>query len=528
MKKGFICKMAVCSCISAMLLSSCAGRNENTSGEETKELSYWAPIEATLATQVSSYNDVSMYKKLEEKTGVHINFIHPAAGQEAEQFNLLLTSGNMPDMIEYRWSRYTGGVQKAIDDGIIIALNDYLDYCPNYKKALTDGNELSDIYMKNSTTDSGMYYGFTALNTGNYRIFGGPCIRRDLLKKYNLEMPETIDDWTNVLTVFKENGVKSPITGMLSALYSTNSLNFAGAFGVSGGWYVDGEKMKFGPMENGFKDYLSLMHKWYESGLIDKDLATNTQTLVDSKIVNGDSAALLNGFLGSALGRYLPQKLAEDSSWDLTGAAYPVRKSGEINEYPTMEPDVNRDHTIGITTGCKNPEAAVRWCDNLYSDEGYMLVNFGVEGEDYNLVEGKPVYTDKILNNADGLSINEALLVSCRATSAAPGFNQAPEYLEQYYQYEQQKESFKMWEANTEAGRKHVTPILYPTAEESDIIATISADMNIYVSEQIWNFVTGAASLDKYDEFRSELKNKFRFDEYLEIMQNQYDRYCNR
>ena len=60
-------------------------------------------------------------------------------------------------------------------------------------------------------------------------------------------------------------------------------------------------------------------------------------------------------------------------------------------------------------------------------------MNFGVEGESYNMVDGKPVYTDQIFNNPEGLSIAEALSMYCRATVPAPGLKQAPEYLERSF-----------------------------------------------------------------------------------------------
>lgn len=49
--------------------------------------------------------------------------------------------------------------------------------------------------------------------------------------------------------------------------------------------------------------------------------------------------------------------------------------------------------TIAITSSCKNPELAIEWCDYWYGEEGYYLLNFGVEGESYDMVDGKPVYT---------------------------------------------------------------------------------------------------------------------------------------
>ena len=318
------------------------------------------------------------------------------------------------------------------------------------------------------------------------------------------------------------------MTGMISAVSNGSELPFAGAFGVAGRWYLDGDTVKYGPMEDGFKDYLALMNKWYNEGLIDRDIATNQQTLIDSKIVNGDSAALVQGYLGSALGRYLAQKEAEDPNWDLVGADYPVLNAGDINEFPTMEEDVRKTNTIAITTACKDPAKAVEWCDNLYSEEGLMLTNFGVEGKSYNMVDGKPVYVDEILKNSEGLSINEALQLHTRATSAAPGFNQAEEYLDQYYAYEQQRESFKKWEANTAPGRTHKMPNLFATEEERDIMTTIEADLNTYVNETLWNFINGSESLDNYDKFIETLKNQFRIEEYQKILQNQYNRYISK
>lgn len=41
--------------------------------------------------------------------------------------------------------------------------------------------------------------------------------------------------------------------------------------------------------------------------------------------------------------------------------------------------------------------------DYLYSEEGMLLMNFGVEGEQFEYVDGEIKYTDLIMNNPDGL-----------------------------------------------------------------------------------------------------------------------------
>ena len=63
---------------------------------------------------------------------------------------------------------------------------------------------------------------------------------------------------------------------------------------------------------------------------------------------------------------------------------------------------------MAITTACKYPVEAARWCDWVYSEEGHMYKVFGIEGETYEWVDGFPKFTDLIVNNPDGLSFSQA------------------------------------------------------------------------------------------------------------------------
>ena len=139
----------------AAVLGGCGSKNATQGETGGKEISYWVAMDTNVSTRIKSYNEVSMYKQREKDSGVHINFIHPANGQEKEQFNLMIASRELPDIIEYNWSNYSGGIQKAIDDGVITSLNDYMQSAPNFKAALENKNELSEIYRKGSLTDKG-------------------------------------------------------------------------------------------------------------------------------------------------------------------------------------------------------------------------------------------------------------------------------------------------------------------------------------------------------------------------------------
>lgn len=523
--KRKICVFTAGVLAAGLCISGCGNNKGGGAEEKASSFTYWVPMSSSIATRIKSFNEIEMYKQREKDSGIHIEFIHPALGQEGEQFNLMVASGDLADMVEYYWPSYQGGAQKALDDGIIISLNDYIDNnAPNFKKAITDkDSELSEIYDRGSKTDDGQYFAFPCFNVGKYRTFGGPMLRKDWLDDLGLSVPETIDEWTTVLRAFKEKkGAVAPLT-----FSNTVPDCFYGAFNISRRLYIDGNSIKFGPTEKAYKDYLTTMHQWYQEGLLDKDFATNKNTIVDANITTGNSGAVI-GYLGGSMGRYLEQMKTQDPKYNLVCAPYATLKKGDKNNFQMFEGDVSNRY-LAITTACKDPATAAEWADYFYSDEGYYLMNFGVEGKSYNMEDGYPKYTDEILKNADGLSVNEALGMNCRATSQAPGFKQAPEYLEQYYQFSQQVDGFKMWADNVEGTRKSYVPEgLSASQSESEELAALGTNINTYVEEMSLKFITGQEPLDNFDNFVKTLKDSFNVDRYIEIEQSMYDRYLKR
>ncbi len=101
---------------------------------------------------------------------------------------------------------------------------------------------------------------------------------------------------------------------------------FEGAFNVQTDFYIDNGKVKFGPMEPGFKSYLELMNKRYKEKLLDSDFASSDRKSMDNKVLNNKAGA----FYGLVLGhesRYLAAK--KDTKFDLVAAQFPVLKKGD-------------------------------------------------------------------------------------------------------------------------------------------------------------------------------------------------------
>lgn len=68
---------------------------------EGVELTIWAPIYWVGKTM--TYDDNEVWQKVQEETGVKLTFIHPPAGEETEQFNLMIASDSLPDIICTGW-----------------------------------------------------------------------------------------------------------------------------------------------------------------------------------------------------------------------------------------------------------------------------------------------------------------------------------------------------------------------------------------------------------------------------------------
>jgi putative aldouronate transport system substrate-binding protein len=494
--------------------------NSSAPGCEPDTFTYWTQMPDAIVSQYTSMSEMTMYKEMEKRTNTKITFKHPPSGQAYEQFNLMVASADLPDMIEYYWSTYAGGPEKAIQDKVILRLNDIIDSsAPNFKAQLDENTD----YDKQSRTDEGSIFGFPGLNRGSYRTFGGMIIRKDWLDELGLESPETMSDWENALREFKEKkGAAAPFTGLNNMFQIDISPNFNGAFGVGPGFYLKDGKAAFGPMEDGFRDYITLMRKWYDEKLLDNEYTTNNQTAVDAKMTNGESGAMY-GYIGGSIGKYMTAMSGKDPNYNLVAVQHPVLNRGGEPKFMEHQNEVT-DPYLAITSKASSPEKIAKWIDYLYSEEGNTLKNFGLEGLTYNIVDGKPVYTDLILHNPDGLSIAEAMTRHFRANAPAPGFGQHPDYLSQYYTLPQQTDALTLWAKYGGNAFEVTLPPLSPLIEEADEMANIMSELQTYIPEMIYKFVRGTEPIKNYDKFREQLKS-MGVGRAVELRQKALDRY---
>jgi len=512
-------------CLVAGGISGCGKKSQNAAIEsdmpkgeitypiETDEtLTYWVRLANSLSTSVTNFAETEFAKEYMKRTGINVEYKHPAQGTESEALNLLLASGELPDVIEYNWLSLNP--DSAIEKKNILALNAYIeDYSPNLKKWLEDHPEVNKQLM----TDNGNYYVYPFVRDDDrLQSTSGFMLRGDWLKELGLELPETIEEWSTVLTAFRDKkGSTAPFSGLPTF--------FMGGFGVYPDFYLVDGKVHYGYYEEAFKDYLVEMNRWYNEGLLDKNFAVIDGKQIDSDTLNGVAGARF-GAGGSTMGTLLNAKAGSGEKYELAATKFPAMKKGEKAEFANKQWQYSPVNGAAITAQAKNPVLAARFLDYSYSEEGHMLNNFGIEGESYNMVDGYPTFSDVITKNPNGLSMAQSIPLYARSANEGP-FVQDVRYIEQYYQLDAQKDALEKWSDNNDLD--HRMPQITLTKEEASKNSKIMSDVSSYCNENMVKFILGTKSLDEFDDYMATLKS-MGIEDAIKIQQDAYNRFIKR
>lgn len=485
---------------------------------EGEKLSVWIPLMWTGKTM--DYNENEAFKKIQENLGVELEFITPAAGSEKEQFNIFMTSGEMPDIIFTGWSGFnslfTDGADAYIEEGLIYELSDLVDqYAPNYKKLITE--VMPEVERNSLYTDKGNMYQFGCISPYEEYAWMGLLIREDYLEAVNMEAPETIEEYEAVLTAFKDQlGCEAPL--LMGAVDSTSGY-FLSAWGIAPGFYQDNNVVKYGYTQPEFKEYLTLMNKWYENGLLYVDFATMDTETQQRLMTTGESGMIINS-------------PATVNSWmkgigTMTVAKYPTLESGDRIQFRMVNRRLASSFGAVITTKCDNVEAAVKFLDYGYSEEGFMLYNYGIEGETYELTGNKLTfegyeypevqYTDMMLNNPDYPVMDAILKYKLHAGPFLRFEHQSNPTLD--------KNTLEVLKQITEGADPVLNmPSVTRTAEENAINSEVMTQVNTYVNTAILEFIMGVRSLDTFDQYVKDIED-MGLQDAIDVRQAALDRY---
>lgn len=504
-------------------LASCA-KQEKTNVDAGNKITWW--IANGAAPAVKSYGDIKGVKAIEEKLGVNIEFIHPSKEQETEQFNIMAASGDFADIVSYNWNGYTGGPVKAVADGAIIALDDYIEAdMPNFKKIM-DADPYVD-YISRGYDGSICVLPSLTDDRVTKSIFG-PQIRKDWLDKLGLEVPTSIEEWYNVLTAFKNsdpngNGEADEIPFVADG--TATFLRFSRAYGgVSDEFYVDGSgKVKFGFIENEYKEFLTEISKWYREGLIDPEYASSNSSIIDSKMMTDIGGSYI-GYVGGGMGKYIAASKNANPNYSLVGAPWPTHNgggsySGDPYQLAIGSPGLG----AAISAKASNVDSCLKLLDFMYGDEGSMLMNWGIEGESYDKTADGFKFKDNILNSPDGKSPVEAVC-EYAPTQFTPIMMRADAFVQLNSAFDEQAAAMQTW---SKADVSRIMPTLSVSQEEQSEITKVMDDIYTYRQECINKLVMGIEPIEKWDDAVAKIRS-MGIDRAIEVYQTAYDRYASK
>jgi len=451
---------------------------------------------------------------MQKRTGINIQFIHPASGMEQEQFNLLMVSGELPDIIGSA-NFYKGGEFQGMYDGFFLDLTDLIPkYAPDYYKLISEDPE----FFRQVSDDDGRICAFYAYKPP----YGDPpfirvILRKDVLEELGKDIPRTIADYDDLFAAMKDRGITPflpPSNGIIRM--------FAGAFGVVGELYKDENGIiKYGRVQPEFKKYLEMMHRWYINGYISRDFTSvninQTNTLFDTKKVGM--------IIGPIVANYNRSQVL---GFEVTSAPYPRVNPGDqlSHEEANIWPLAGLGPQMAVLNArTRNPEAAIRWLNYAYTPEGRALFNWGVEGINYDVVDGEKIYNDLMLNNP---------VFGTEEASYIYKMHFAPKYVEldiiahaNLLKSPASLVSRMMWADDPNVDSSMSLPPYQLSVAEQNLRARIMTEINTYSDEMILKFITGAESLDNFNNYVNRI-NAMGLPEILKSEQAAYNRYLTK
>lgn len=343
-------------------------------------------ISLMLNLQVPDVPSDKVEKIIEEKTNTLLDIQWVPDGSYDDKLNATFATGSLPQAVQLKNAASLSLMRDALKDGQFWEIGPYIDQYPNLSK-------LNKDVLNNTSVDGKIY----ALYRESALSRQGVIFRKDWADKLNLAAPTNVDELYNMLKAFKEQDPDGNSKHDTIGLTDRSDLIYgafktvSSYFGTPNNW---GEKDgKLAP-EFMFPEYIDTMNffkKLYAEGLINKDFPVTAKNDQQNLMVTGKAGVYI-GALGDV------------------GSMDPKLK--EVN--PASELDVqNRIEgpkglgiwsTAGYGSVMLFPKSSVKteddlkkilaFFDQMMSPEMANLVQWGIEGEHYTLVNGFVVQSE--------------------------------------------------------------------------------------------------------------------------------------
>jgi putative aldouronate transport system substrate-binding protein len=464
--------------------------------------------------------DWPVEQKAAELTNIHVrNVASLATTSSRDAFNLLIASGNLPDIVG---GDATGGLKDDFIryglEGAFVPLNDLIEENAPNLKAFFDSHPA--IKASISGPDGNIYY-IPYVPDGKFSR--GWFIRQDWLDKLGLKQPETPEEVHAVLTAFRDqdpngNGEKDEVPyfarDVVDAIRLINlwDARVSGSERYGDFATYDG-KVRHPWAEENYKTGISNVAQWYKEGLIDKEIFTRGSRSREFLLGNNLGGMMHDWFASTAT--YNDALRPTIEGFNFVPMLPPKTVSGDRFEDARRQQVQPAGWAISATN--QHPVETIKYFDFWFSEQGRIMSNFGVEGLTYDMVDGKPQFKQELLTN--GEPVNAQLW----AVGA-----QVPRGYWMDYEYERQwtnqiaLDGIAMYEQCNCLKDEFLGVAL--NAEEKAIYDRYWPSLLTYMTEMQQTWVLGAQDVNTgWDAYKQRLTD-MGYDQVIEVMQAAYER----
>jgi len=445
-----------------------------------------------LATQYQDWlKDLQWFPAAQKQSGVNVNLVDGGANDSYYQkLDLAMTSGDVQDAVISSYAQsQVYGAQGAFQDLAPLIKQE----APNIQKYLDSNAEYRNLV----TNSQGQIFGLMAEQP---KLSHVTFYRSDMYKAAGITPAESVNtqDFTDQLQKLKDfYGQKVENYYPLSGRDSFLKFNYA--FGAEDR-IVDGKVQ--GAYENGagqdlyspnFKKEIEWYRDLYSRGLIDPEWVngSNTEDSWQEKMLTG-KASVADDFFTRPQWFMQNGGPKNDPAYAIDVLPAFTTSDGQPGKRPTSVYQTNR--VLAVSAKSNKAPQVLKFLDYLYSPEGQSTLHYGVEGESYKMVDGKPQYTvDFTTEGNKPVGTPAWNFLQERLTFPTPADNDA------YQQWmDPQTKSFAPEYFNNSV---KVVPTLTYSAEQLDKRTSLKATVDPFVTAQIAQFVQGKLGMDQWNSF---------------------------
>lgn len=342
-------------------------------------------------------NNAPTIQYLEDRLNVNLEIEVISGMSKEEKIATMIASGDYADIM-FRVD------ERMIEAGALIPLDDLLE---------SDGQDIlkawgTSLNKLRYPADSKVYWIGSPKNRPEELTDAGACllVQYDVLEKLGWPEIKTLDDVHQALKDYLAmvpdlNGTSFIPWGIWADSWGYNQTVNNPALWVNGftddsDAYIDQQTfdVTYFNTTDYFKTYLKYLNTLYNEGLLSENAFITKYDEFNSQVASGRVlATIYNANLMSEPEAALRAAGMPERCY----ARFPVVLDESIQDRSNVYCE-SYDNGVGISVNCKEPELAMKVLNYIASNEGNVLLNWGIEGVHYDVIDGKRVWKDEVKN----------------------------------------------------------------------------------------------------------------------------------